>query len=374
MIADYLTSSLIPLPHILTIEITSYCNLDCVMCPKTAGYVNTAENRVIPLDIVEKLQPVLDRIDGVDLSGLWGEAFLHPDLYIEILNILKKRHIGVRTVTNGTLITDEIAEKLVSLGLDSLEVSIDAATAATYAGIRTGGDFEAVKSGLRAINLHKKKRRSPYPRVKLLFLGMTDNIHELPEFVTMAHSVGAECVVLQAMGEYEKMEGRSIALRDKNRGIEYYEAAKRIAQSLNISIELFPPDQFQPREGPEYGGRASRPDGKTMVTKDCFFPWDRAVISAEGKILPCCAATKPFGDLGADSFVEIWYGKAYVNLRSALLTGALPLMCERCTGQGWRSISAAGRFNQFYRMERARMRQRLRRSTALRRVKNLIKR
>ena len=112
MLKRHLAGRFVPLPRILSIEVTSRCNLRCVMCPKTAGFVNTAPDRVISPEVVERLEPILGAVDGADLSGLWGEAFLFPDLYLDILARLKRRYIGVHTVSNGTLITDAVAERL----------------------------------------------------------------------------------------------------------------------------------------------------------------------------------------------------------------------------------------------------------------------
>jgi MoaA/NifB/PqqE/SkfB family radical SAM enzyme len=375
MFNRYLSSRLIPLPHILTIEITSYCNLECVMCPRTAGFVNTPSNRVISMDIIERLDPILGWINGVDLSGLWGEAFLHPELYLEILERLKRRHIGVRTVSNGTLITEKLAERLVVLKLDSVDISVDAARGETYRKIRRGGELEQVVNGITAINRFKKKHGSSFPEIKLLFLGLTDNIEELPEFVRLAHSLSVNRVMLQAMGEYEAVRGKSIALRHKKLGLRWLREAEKRARELGVRMELFPPDQFQEEDLPsDEALRGRKPQQVKMQrrTKDCFFPWDRAVITTGGDLLPCCAAPSPFGNLMEQSFKEIWYGEAYTHLRRSLLEGQLPPMCASCTGQGWRTASRSDTVRYLSTLEGIRVKQRLRRSPALRKVKNFV--
>ncbi len=76
LLAGLLAGRHVPLPRHLIIEITSSCNLRCRMCPKTNHSVNTAENNVMSWEIFERLIPLLSHIESLDLTGVWGEAFL----------------------------------------------------------------------------------------------------------------------------------------------------------------------------------------------------------------------------------------------------------------------------------------------------------
>lgn len=369
MLTRYLSGTRTPLPHILTIEVTSRCNLRCIMCPKTAGFVNTPPDRVISPAVIERIEPVLGALDGADVSGLWGEAFLFPELYLDILRRLKRRHIGVHTVSNGTLITDRLAAELVALGLDRLEISVDAARSETYRRVRRGGELARVIEGVRAVARRKEQSGSRLPAMKLLFLGMTDTIRELPEFVRLAASLGVPTVVLQAMGEYDAVKGKSVAAGRPRGARAHLEAAREEGRRLGVAVELFPPDQFS--ETPPPPPVAAEPSRGAV--KDCFFPWDRAVIATTGEVFPCCSSPAPLGSLMEQSFEEIWHGEAYRRLRAALLRGELPPMCRACTGQAWTFPRRGDRLRAAARLERSRLRQRLRRSPLLRAVRDSLK-
>lgn len=370
MLKRHLAGRRVPFPRILSIEVTSRCNLRCVMCPKTAGFVNTAPDRVISPEVVDRLDPILGAVDGADLSGLWGEAFFFPDLYLDILARLKRRYIGVHTVSNGTLITDAVAARLVALGLDRLEISVDAARPETYRRVRRGGELAQVLEGVRAVVRHKERSGSRLPALKLLFLGMTDTIAEFPEFVRLARSLEVDTVVLQAMGEYEAVKGRSVAAgAHRAQGRRMLEAAQAEAQRLGVAIELFPPDQFS--DDAPVPAPVAAP--ARALLKDCFFPWDRAVIATTGEVFPCCSSPVPFGDLTRQPFREIWYGNAYRALRRALLEGDLPPMCRSCTGQAWVARRRGDLLKAALRLERGRLRQRLRRSPALRKIREALR-
>ncbi|MDD5557842.1 MAG: SPASM domain-containing protein [bacterium] len=223
--------------------------------------------------------------------------------------------------------------------------------------------------GIRAVIRHRERAGRRRPDVKLLFLGMDETIGELPAFVRLAHELGARTVVLQAMGEYEQVKGRSVALHHRPLGRRCLDAAREAAGPLGVTIELFPPDHLS--DGPAAGGTPV-PAGRR--TKDCFFPWDRAVVTTGGDVLPCCAAETAFGNLRARAFADIWRGRSYRRLRGALLSGDLPLMCRTCTGQAWRAVRAGDPVRAAARLERIRFRQRLRRSRALRRLREAVRR
>ena len=303
MLKRHLSGRRIPPPHILAIEVTSRCNLRCIMCPKTAGFVNTSPDRVISPAVV-----------------------------------------------------------------DRLEISVDAARPETYRRVRRGGELEQVLEGVRAVVRHKERSGRRFPEIKLLFLGMTDTIAEFPAFVRLAHSLGAGTVVLQAMGEYAAVKGKSVAAGHREEGRRCLEAARAEARRLGVAIELFPPDQFS--AAPPAG--APTQAGAPGLAKDCFFPWDRAVIATTGEVFPCCSSPVPFGDLTRQPFREIWYGAPYRALRRALLEGDLPPMCRTCTGQAWTVRRPGDLLKEALRLERGRLRQRLRRSPFLRRIKDSL--
>jgi radical SAM protein with 4Fe4S-binding SPASM domain len=103
---------------------TRRCNLNCVHCyskSENKAYQNeltTQEAKNFVEDLANFKVPVLL------FSG--GEPLLRPDLF-EIASLASKS--GIRTVlsTNGTLITQEIAQKLKTAGFSYIGVSLDGA-------------------------------------------------------------------------------------------------------------------------------------------------------------------------------------------------------------------------------------------------------
>ncbi len=70
-------------PQRVLLELTSLCNLDCVMCPRTVL------DRPVQNMSKKNAYKCIDEFDSEGIQGLWlyniGESMLHPD-FAEILN------------------------------------------------------------------------------------------------------------------------------------------------------------------------------------------------------------------------------------------------------------------------------------------------
>ena len=289
----FLAGRHVPLPRHLIIEITSFCNLRCRMCPKTNHSVNTAENNVMSWDIFERLIPLLPHIESLDLTGVWGEAFLHPQLYMDMLKTIKQHGSDVYTISNGTLITDDLARQLVELELNKLIISLDAATPETYAAIRPPGRFEDVLNGLKSISTWKKKLGRTQPRLELAFVGMKSNIEEFPRVVQLAHELGVAQVCLQAMGEYPGLENESIAAHHKPLGRRLFEEGQCRGQELGVEVVLQPSDQFE-----EDRKEQNILEDRRGYRKQCYDLWNKALVAATGNVCRAVRLRSPWAICG----------------------------------------------------------------------------
>jgi len=106
----------------LYIDVTNRCNLNCRYC---FNYNNIKKCKIdLPISIIKKIlsDDEAPKISNWILSG--GEPLLYPDLD-EALDLFKQMNIRPKIATNGTLLTPEVADKLVSLGVASVQFSLD---------------------------------------------------------------------------------------------------------------------------------------------------------------------------------------------------------------------------------------------------------
>lgn len=323
-------------PRFLNLELTSHCNLRCIMCPKTVGFHTHKPDCEISDKVLEKvISQVLPHVYHINLMG-FGEPLLARRKLFKLLEECKRLHITLNMITNGQLLTPEISKTLVDLGIFNLNVSLDAAKSETYKKIRNT-DYEKVVGNLRTLKKIKEDAGSEYPTLDLSFVGMVDNIVELPEFVRIANDLGARKVVLQALGEVPDtlVHEKDIFIHNRALGLDSYNKANKIASDLGIEIELFPPDQFETERDDNLEVHKIPERNGIKLVKDCLEPWNAIFISADGGVSPCCGLSAK-GDLDTKDFNDIWFGRELTELREKLKTGQIPQACIYCRGAGWK--------------------------------------
>jgi radical SAM protein with 4Fe4S-binding SPASM domain len=253
-----------------TFELTTRCNLSCRMCyVRHPAADATAHGK--ELAAAEWLEIARQARDSgmvfLLLSG--GEVLLRSDFF-EIFEPLTRMGFVLTLFTNGTLITEEVAERLAQAPPSRTEITLYGATAATYEAI-TGvpGGFAACCDAIEAL----VSRRVP--------LGLKTtisryNIHELEDMRKMAHDwelplsgawlltrrpdgqasdvencrlPAAECVALEATDRASATEMSEAALREASseNGHNFYCAAGKSAfvispaGEMNVCLHLLQP-------------------------------------------------------------------------------------------------------------------------------------
>jgi len=290
------------MPLSLSIEPTTSCTLSCPECPSGRGEFTRPEGK---MDI-SGFQGILNQLKGhliYLMLYFQGEPLLNPDFF-QMLALARKSRIYTATSTNAQHLGDENARKIVESGLDRLIISLDGTDQETYEKYRVGGDLEKVREGVRNIVKWKKKLRSSRPYVIIQFLVFKANEHQIPEIRELAKDLGADRLVLKSVQVYGYQEDTEL-IPDNNKYSRYL----RDADGL---WEL-----------------------KKPIKNRCYRMWSGAVISWDGRVLPCCFdkdAHHQLGKLDDHSFKEIWKGKEYSAFRSQILENRSNIdICRNCS-------------------------------------------
>jgi radical SAM protein with 4Fe4S-binding SPASM domain len=171
-------------PRIWKATASTLCNLDCIMC-----YQDRNDKRALPdsfFDQVEMLYPCMQEVQMIG-----GEPFAIKRLRTLMAGFPKDRFPDARfsIVTNGTVHDDKTIALVAGLNVSWMSISIDAATAPTYARIRRGGDFENTMTGVRKWIALGRAHGFP---VHLAFCVMRDNVHEVSAFAELGRQLGAD--------------------------------------------------------------------------------------------------------------------------------------------------------------------------------------
>lgn len=289
-------------PSTLSIEPTTSCNLRCPECPSglrsftrpTGMLSNTLYQSIIDLS-------------GDYLSYLHlyfqGEPYLHPE-FLDMVKYADQKGVFTATSTNAHYLNAENVHKTLESGLRQLIVSMDGITQEVYQNYRVGGKLQKVKDGLTLLIQTRKERGLKFPRIVLQFLVTGKNEHQIPELEAFAATLGVDEVQLKTTQIYGFEKGS--ALIPKNPKYSRYLPAGNGTWKLKKEIE-----------------------------NKCWRMWQGAVITWDGKIVPCCFdkdGSHVMGKIGESTLQEVWKSPQYKGFRQQLLDDRQEIeMCKNCS-------------------------------------------
>jgi radical SAM protein with 4Fe4S-binding SPASM domain len=249
---------------------------------------------------------------------------------------LKNRQVFVCLNSNGILLDESHQHALIDAGLDELRISLDAASSQRYKAVRNSGAFDRIVRNLKALSNHRRTRKLSNLKISLWYLGHTENIYELPEFVRLAAAMEIEEVYLQRLVYFQDDEGYGLARAEKTLADSNPAIVACIQNSQDLADQLGIRFRASGRNSPleSLGGNSNNPSPWT----DCYRPTTLMYITANGNVLPCCISPFATSDYGflilgnvfESSLVEIWAGAEYRNFRKQLQTASPPKSCRGC--------------------------------------------
>lgn len=309
------------LPIKLDIENVSRCNFRCTMC-QVSGWSEYKRADDMPF---EEFKHLIDHQYGlieIKLQGM-GEPTLAGDTLYRMIRYARKKHIWVRTITNASLLhLRDNYRKMIDSGANEVQISIDGATKETFEKIRVGSKFEVVKRNCKLINDYCAKKGRYV--TKMWTVVQRDNLDELSALVELARELNFKSMVF------------SLNLTDW--GQENWNQYNR-AVTVDHMITRDLADQLMQRShqlGLQLGfWNVTSKYSTTSTEKLCPWPFERAYVSSDLRIVPCCMIANPeVADLGdARAFTGQWNSMAYQEFRQAHLDGKIPKICQGCYDQ-----------------------------------------
>lgn len=297
------------LPPVLTIEPTNICNLRCPLCTTGAGEMERANGK---MDL-NTFQNIIEKMgDEIFFLLIYhqGEPYINGHFF-DFVRLAKSKYIYTTTSTNGHYFTEENIQKTIESGLDSMIVSLDGVTQASYEKYRVKGKLDKVLSGTKQLMAAKKAAKSRTPNVALQFLVMKHNEHEIPQVKKLAKELGVDRLLIK------NIEVRS-----------YAEALEWLPQNEDFQRYELRDNDFIVRGVSE--------------KQSCPRPWTSTLINWDGTFVPCCFDKNgqyDMGNVNANEAVdEIWNGQAYKEFRKRLLQDRKQIdICRNCN-QGFGSF------------------------------------
>ena len=296
-------ASIEAMPISLAIEPTTSCNLRCPECPSGLRSF-TRPTGMLELKtfnkIIDELAPTLTYLT----LYFQGEPYLHPHFF-ELVQKATSNDIYTATSTNAHYLSKENAIKTVESGLDRIIISVDGTTQETYEQYRVGGNLKKVLEGTKNLIQAKKQLKSKRPYVVFQFLVVQPNQHQIDDAQKLANEYGVDEIGFKTAQVYDYENGNKLIPT-----IDKYSRYKRDKSG-------------------KYKLKRAAP------LNSCWKMWHSAVMTWDGKIVPCCFdkdGEHAMGNIQKKTFREIWFGSAYNKFRNTLLDSRKNIsMCENCT-------------------------------------------
>lgn len=290
-------------PYVIHLELTSFCNIRCEYCVHSLGredmlkkghVFGTMNNTVLDC-VYEGLRNFPTPVKKVVLGGI-GEPTLYSDLpgvVMRIKDASPSTKVGL--ITNGTLLSNKLADRIIAAGVDEVKVSLQGLSSEDYfVHCCTKIDFDHFLSNLSYLFEKKSEDMKLCVKIPSDYLSVTTEQEYYNLFKGRCDFASIENLTNCFELEQEKM-GKF---------------------SLNDDRFLL---------------------GSGRTASVCAIPFYRLDVLCNGEISLCNAA-RNVGfiineNIAGHSLTEIWNGPARKDFLLSVLRGAsgdIPPICRNC--------------------------------------------
>jgi AdoMet-dependent heme synthase len=282
-------------------ELTRSCNLACVHCRASSergpypGELTTEECHRVMDEIASFSKPV------IILTG--GEPLLRPDLF-DLAAYGSAKGLRMVMATNGTLLTEEIIQKLKASGIQRISISIDGPDAETHDAFRkVKGSFEG---SLRGIEMAKKGSLEFQINTTITQV----NLHLVPEILNLAVTLGAvahHIFLLVPTGRGKDLKDQEISALDYEKTLHwFYEQIDKVPLQLKATCAPHYYRIVRQRAKKEGKKFAPKESGLDAMTRGCLGGISFCFISHVGQVQPCGYLELNCGNVREKPFHQIW--------------------------------------------------------------------
>ncbi len=287
-------------PLSVQLDLTYRCNERCVHC-----YLDHDDHGEMTTTEIKKLLDELAAAGVFFLTMSGGEILLRKDFF-EILEYARALLFSVKLKTNAVMIRERQAERIRSLGVQSVQISIYSHRPEVHDAItKVPG---SLKRSLQAIRLLKAHGLN----VTIADVLMLQNIQDYPGVRALAAELGVLFTIDPTITP--KIDGdRSILDLNVDRA-----ALGRVFrdEALVGSVEEFcrPP---------------KAPDDDDLDGQPCSAGHTACYVSPYGDVYPCVQFPLPSGNVRRTPFLEIWRRSEQLNEVRSITLRDLP-SCSKC--------------------------------------------
>lgn len=281
-------------PMMVVLSFIYVCNAGCPNCPYNNSDIRDdyADALFMPDDLFKRIADECGEYGAMLRISGGGEPMLHPNA-VELQEYAKAKGARVGLITNGSAFAEGDLERLIAVGVDAIEFSVDAGDAETYAWTRPGLDWDTLNANVRkAVEIRNR-------------LGSPTRV--------VVSAINQEGV------DVSKVEEHWLLIADKVQIRKYLTWGYNEDNSADATAYL-PPEERVP----------------------CPWLFERFNIDSRGFATICgedIAFAEKFANVYDRSIKDIWHGSEFARLRELHLSGRgqeIPI-CAKCPDWKYRS-------------------------------------
>jgi radical SAM protein with 4Fe4S-binding SPASM domain len=275
----------------VAVEVTNNCNLSCIMCSNDRM---ERERGFMSRDVCDLLaRQIPDNSLRLMCMLAVGEPSLHPDL-VSLLQTVRGKAGRLMLCTNVVALkgNHELAERIMTSGLNHLHISADGYDSESYEKIRQGARFRDLLTNMEIL---KKARDRHNPALMI----------ELQYCLVRKHSLEELARVFEVFDPYVDL----VAFKPLNN--QAHESIAYRPQEKILGINAFKANPVP-----------------------CVLLWNSPTVLWDGKVSACSRdydGSFVMGDLQKQSLLAIWHCTAMRNLRKDHLNHRFPRKCKNCS-------------------------------------------
>tara|TARA_B100000795_G_scaffold171879_1_gene129605 strand:+ start:3581 stop:4579 length:999 start_codon:yes stop_codon:yes gene_type:complete len=278
-------------PIHLDIELDNICNYACTFCPigQPENKLHEYYQNTKKLD-EEKVYEILDDAKKIGVKSIQFNLVNEPLAHKNIFKVLdyanKLKFDDIFFISNGYLLNEKNALKILNSGLKKVMFSLDAHSSETYRERRLKNNkpanYEKVINNILNFLKLKKKLNKVFPLVRVSFIIMQNNKHEVDDFKEFWKSK-VDAIHFQKLVDYSD--------------------SKIITDSV--------------------------------TSNQCNMPMFRMSIKSDGNVKPCCVGYGEninLGNIYKEKLSDIWNSKFMKNFQEMHLNqrASENVHCKKC--------------------------------------------
>lgn len=267
--------------NFIRIEVTNCCNLRCKMCPQSTS-INRKRGMMERWLFEKIINDASNHVGRIPVTfHISGEPLLHP-LITDFIK-LSGEHFIPWLVTNATLLTKDIGERLIDSGVKRISFSFEGINKEVYEAIRVGAIYEETLSNIESFLLMNSQR---------------------------GHPVETELVCVDVP---------TIPVPE----------IKRFLDQMTLKFDIINRSGYF-----DWLGKVGESSQNVKSGRGCHAMKTDLNVLFDGKVIPCCMdvdGTMVYGDFSTMNFSQIMQSKSRNDLSSKLESGNFEgLSCSKC--------------------------------------------